>query len=185
MGNYFRAVSPMSASGIEAAAVQLRNILHIDGSSRVQMVQLVENVLPEVLPDYVFCVMPDEDMPGMDGITAIGSFTICLAEHTYVDLCKGKPEARFVAAHELGHLVLHSQQQPALARRSLNDDRVDPEWQADRFADVWLMPRAGVAKCKSANEVAARFTVPIEAAERRFAEILPLKFQEIQGELFQ
>jgi hypothetical protein len=185
MGSYFRAVRPMSASRIEDAASQLRKILSIDPDCRVQMVQFVENVLPEVLPDYVFCVMPDEEMPGMDGITAIESFTICLSEHTYVDLCSGKPEARLVAAHELGHLMLHSQQPHSLARRSVNDDSVDPEWQADRFAEVWLMPRAGVIKCKTAQDVATRFTVPIEAAQRRFEEVCPLRIAEIQGELFQ
>ena len=184
MGGYFRAVRPMSVTAIEAAATQLRKILNIEPDARVQMVQLIENVLEEVLPDYLFHVMPDDEMPGMDGLTAIGSYTICLAEHTYVELCNGKPEARLVGAHELGHLILHSQQQPALARRSFNDDRVDPEWQADRFADVWLMPRAGVMKCKSAQGVAELFTVPIEAAHRRYVEVIPQKIEKIQGELF-
>ena len=185
MGSYFRAVKPMSATGIEAAAIQLRRILNIEPDARVQMVQLLENVLPEVLPDYLFHVMPDEEMPGMDGVTAIGTFTVCLSEHTYVDLCVGEPEARLVSAHELGHLVLHSQQHPALARRSFDDERVDPEWQADRFADFWLMPRAGVVRCKSAVELASRFSVPLEAAQRRFDEVVSIKIHEIQGELFQ
>lgn len=144
------------------------------------MVNLIETVLDEVLPDYMFCVLPDEEMPGMDGVTAIGSFTICLSEHTYIELCQGNPEARMVAAHELGHLILHSHQQPALARRSFNDDSVDPEWQADRFAEFWLMPTAGVAQCTSVDEVARRFTVPIGVAHRRFDHV-----RKDQGELFE
>ncbi|MCH4151912.1 MAG: ImmA/IrrE family metallo-endopeptidase [Sphingobium sp.] len=174
----------MSTIEIEAATVQLRKLLRIDADARVQMVQLVETVLPEVLPEYLFCVLPDEDMPGMDGITAIGTYTICLSEHTYVDLCSGDPEARQVTAHEFGHLILHSQQEPALARRSFNDNSVDPEWQADRFADLWLMPTAGVRKCRSPSEVAERFTVTIEAAQRRYAEVMPHYAEKIQGELF-
>lgn len=181
MGGYFRAVRPMSAEAIERAATELRKLLRLDGEARVQMVNLVETVLDEVLPDYLFYVMPDEEMPGMDGVTAIGSYTICLSEHTYVDLCAGRPEARMVAAHELGHLILHSQQQPSLARRSFNDDRVDPEWQADRFAEFWLMPTAGVRQCRTAEEVADRFTVPLETARRRFAEAA---MESAQGELF-
>jgi Zn-dependent peptidase ImmA (M78 family) len=179
MGSYFRAVRPMSLQSIEDAANHLRKLLRIDTTTRVQMINLIENVLPEVLPEYIFAVMPDEDMPGMDGLSAIGSYTICLAEHTYLHLCDGDPEARMVAAHEFGHLILHSQQQPALARRTFNDDSVDPEWQADRFAEFWLMPTSGVKLCNSATEVAERFSVPIQAAERRFA-----KFDKIQGELF-
>ncbi|MGN6279869.1 MAG: ImmA/IrrE family metallo-endopeptidase [Sphingomonas sp.] len=184
MGGYFRAVRPMSLSAIESAATQLRKLLRLEPDARVQMVNLIETVLDEVLPDYLFCVMPDEDMPGMDGITAVGSFTICLSEHTYVDLCQGMPEARLTAAHELGHLILHSQQQPALARRTFNDDRVDPEWQADRFAEFWLMPTFGVGQCQSAQEVADRFSVPLEAAVRRYAQLSLKAGDGVQGELF-
>ncbi|MDK2761822.1 MAG: hypothetical protein KYX64_10760 [Sphingopyxis sp.] len=117
MGSYFRAVKPMNYDQIEAASEQLRRLLGIDRAARVQMVNLIETVLPEVLPDYLFSILPDEDMPGMDGLTAIGSYTICLAEHTYIELCDGDPDARMIAAHELGHLILHSQQEPALAKR--------------------------------------------------------------------
>jgi len=184
MGGHFRAVRPMTISNIESAANQLRKLLRIDATARVQMVNLLETVLDEVLPDYLFCVMPDDEMPGMDGITAVGSFTVCLSEHTYIELCEGRPEARLVAAHELGHLILHSQQQPALARRTFNDDRVDPEWQADRFAEFWLMPTLGVQQCRSVLEVAERFSVPLEAAQRRFDQAVSLLTDKIQGELF-
>lgn len=183
MGRYFRAVKPMSFDAIEAAAEQLRKLLGMETAARVQMINLIETVLPEVLPDYHFAVLPDDEMPGMDGLTALDSFTICLAEHTYIDLYDGDPDARQIAAHELGHLILHSHQQTALARRSHNDDTVDPEWQADRFADAWLMPRAGVKRCTSAIEVAERFSVTIEAAKRRFDHIV-LHEKDIQGELF-
>lgn len=184
MVTHFRAVEPMGLTAIESAASELRKILRIEPHARVKMVHLVETVLEEVLPGYMFYVVPDEDLPGMDGITAVGSFTICLAEHTYVDLCDDTADARVVAAHELGHLILHSHQQPALARRTFNDDRVDPEWQADRFAEFWLAPSAGVAQCGSAEEVARRFTVPIEVAERRFDAVASRRREESQGELF-
>lgn len=184
MDSYFRAVRPMTIASIEAAANELKSLLGMRQSGRVQMVNLIETVLPEVLPDYLFTVLPDEEMPGMDGLAALESFTICLAEHTYIDLCKGVPEARFVAAHELGHLILHTHRQTSLAKRSYADHSVDPEWQADRFADAWLMPRSGVRACSTAEDVAERFSVPFEAARRRFEQV-SANLSEIQGELFQ
>ena len=67
MGSTFRAVRPMSYSEIELSATHIRKLLRIEPDARVQMVQLIEIVLDEVLPDYLFQVLPDEDMPGMDG----------------------------------------------------------------------------------------------------------------------
>lgn len=178
----FRVVKPMSSEIIEQLADSVRQLFRLDPSKKVKMVNLLETVLPEVLRGYSFEVLPDEDMPGMDGVTILGDHTICLSNTTYVGLCDGKPEARIVAAHEFGHLMLHSNQGPALAKRNRYDERVDPEWQADRFADAWLMPWDGVARCRSARHVAAKYCVPDLHAERRFEEVRLGK--EIQGELF-
>lgn len=177
----FLAVEPMTSYDIEKYTTVLRDAFGI-AERNVQMANLIEKVLPEVLPDYDFFVLPDEDMPGLDGITAFGGQkTIILSNSTYVALCAGDPEARHVAAHELGHFVLHSQQNPMLAKRTRNDRRVDPEWQADRFADLWLVPTEGVRKCRSANHVAAKYNVTDELAARRWLEV---KIEGIQGELF-
>ena len=105
-------------------------------------------------------------------------------ETVYVEdvaLAIGEPNACFVAAHEFGHMALHSHQTPVLAKRAYKDHRFDPEWQADRFADYWLTPTEGVRQCRSANHVAAKFGVSDEMARRRFDEV---KNQGIQGELF-
>lgn len=178
----FRAVKAMSNTDIERVASDLRTIFGMKANKSVPIGRLVETVLPELLPGYDFLVLPDEDMPGVAGLTTVGEYTIYLCNTTYVALCDGDPEARHVAAHELGHLVLHSAQSPAHAKRVLGDDHVDPEWQADRFADAWLMPREGVLLCRSARHVAAKYNVTDEVAERRFVEVK--LGDKIQGELF-
>lgn len=184
MEKFFRAVKPMRKSEIERAADQLRKILGLDNQSRTVMIKLVETVLEEVIPGYLFTVLPDEEMPGMDGLSGLEDYEICLSNSTYVALSNSDPDARHTTAHELGHLVLHTKNVTAMARRTHYEFRVDPEWQADYFADVWLMPRDGVLTCSNAKEVAKRFSVPAEAAERRFAEVFSENFDEIQGELF-
>lgn len=182
MGGYFRAVNPMSGDKIEQIVDELRGAFRLKPRKRVQMLNLIEAVLEQLLEDYIFYVLPDDEMPGMDGLTAIGEPTICFSESTYVALCKGDPEARMVAAHEFGHLILHSHQTPMLAKRTRDDERVDPEWQADQFAIAWLLPWDGVEKCRSAAHVAAKFSVPDEIAEKRFREVKAGR--QIQGELF-
>lgn len=180
MGESFKAVHAMTSKEIERYAQDLRDAFQM-GDKNVQMVNLIETVLREVLPGYDFFVLPDEDMPGMAGVTAMGELTIYLSNSTYEALCSACPEARHVAAHELGHLFLHSHQKPLLAKRTFDDDRVCSEWQADRFADCWLAPTEGVRKCRSASHVAAKYNLPLEVAQRRYEEVMN---EGIQGELF-
>lgn len=181
MGGDFETVQPLGAKEIERYADALREAFGL-GVKDVQMINLVEVVLPEVLPGYQFEVLPDENMPNMAGFTKVnGERQIYLSDSTYEALYNGDPEARHVAAHEFGHLMLHSHQTPVMAKRTGNDDRVDPEMQADRFADCWLAPSEGVRKCRSPQHVAAKYNITDELAERRYNEVL---VEGIQGELF-
>ncbi|MGQ7828624.1 ImmA/IrrE family metallo-endopeptidase [Altererythrobacter sp. Z27] len=168
----------MTENEIEGLAGAMKRTLGLDQTKRVAMIQMLE-LMEEWLPDYIFTVQEDDAMPGMDGYTGLEHYEICLSNSTYLALHEGNPEARHTAAHELGHLLLHSQAPTAYARRSEYDRHVDPEWQADYFADAFLMPRAGVRTCVTAEEVAERYSVPLERAEQRFDEVT-----KIQGELF-
>lgn len=182
MGGDFEAVRPLSARDIEEYVIELRSAFRL-GNRKVDMAQLIESFLPAILEDeYHWEVLPDDDMPGMEGFaTGGGKRSIYLSNSTYEALAIGEPNACFVAAHEFGHMALHSHQTPVLAKRAYKDHRFDPEWQADRFADYWLTPTEGVRQCRSANHVAAKFGVSDEMARRRFDEV---KNQGIQGELF-
>lgn len=180
MGQDYKVVQRRSENEIEQIAMEVRNGFQI-GTKNVRMENLIEVVLREALPGYNFFVLPDEDMPDLAGVTAVGEYTIYLANSVYEALCAGDPEARYVAAHEFGHLLLHSQQQLFLAKRKHDNHHVDPEWQADRFADFWLAPTEGVRTCRSPAHVAAKYAISDEMAKRRFDEV---KFHGIQGELF-
>lgn len=178
-----KTVSVMSRDSIQTAAEFFRECFDLKPGKAVNMVNLLEKVLPRVFSGFTLLVEPDEDMPGVDGVTASsGDPTIWLSNSIYERLCVGDAHANYVAAHELGHLFLHSDQTPGYAKKNQYDERIDPEWQADRFAEMWLMPADGVRRCRSASHVAAKYNVPDDIAERRFNEV---KFyQEIQGELF-
>jgi len=178
-----KTVDVMSNDSIEYAANFFREFFELKPGKGVNMINLLEKVLPRVLPDFVMLVEPDEDMPGVDGVTAsAGDRTIWLSDSIYTKLYYGDPHAQYVAAHELGHLFLHSSQTPGYAKKNMYDERIDPEWQADKFADMWLMPTEGVKRCRSPAHLAAKYNVPDDVAERRFNEVI--FGEQIQGELF-
>lgn len=178
-----RTVSLMNLDHLEQATSHFRKLFDLKPGKTVRMVHMLEYVLPQVLPGFHFLVLPDDEMPGVDGLTSSGGkYTIWLSDSTYAKLCMGDPHAQWVAAHELGHLFLHASQEPSFTKMNHYDRRLDPEWQADRFADMWLMPADGVRKCRSAKHVAAKYNVSDDVAERRFQEVM---FGDpIQGELF-
>jgi Zn-dependent peptidase ImmA (M78 family) len=87
-----------------------------------------------------------------------------------------EPWARYVIAHECGHVVLHDHE--AKGYSTPNAKRLPPEefersaeWQADRFADFLLAPTMIVDRQRAARAAAVRCGIPNEVAERRFAEV--------------
>jgi len=168
MADVSRVVSPRTKKQISDTADHLRRILRLSPFARVQMMPLLEHVLPEVLDHYHFDVVPDSLMKGIEGTTDIVLPIIRLANQTYERLRRSDPDARFTAAHELGHLVFHSGAHVRYARRTKYDCSSDPEWQADRFADNFLVPiQAIVSGTAKPEAIASHFGVPIEVARRR------------------
>lgn len=73
------------------------------------------------------------------------------------------PEANFTIAHELGHVILHTD--PKYYRRKapthLPAGLCDPEVQADRFAMEFLVDREGLVAFRDPVSAAAYFRVPV------------------------
>lgn len=81
---------------------------------------------------------------------------IILSEWTYWMLLEDNLEARLVLAHEIGHAVLHgpllgkglgADKQIKLCRRDCLPRAFDPEWQADVFAEEFVMPSRMIRDC--------------------------------------
>lgn len=76
-------------------------------------------------------------------------------------------EARFTAAHEIGHIVLHPHQTGLHRDRPLtgtNTIRDQTEYEADKFAAYFLMPRKLVSREFMSRFIAARFSLSEESA---------------------
>lgn len=155
----------------------------------------VLKMLDRLLPEHLGFSFEVEQLPeGLEGYTHFAGRIVTLSANTYARLEENDGRSRFTAAHELGHVLLHTdelswttsehvshspQQAVILARRSQIKPYRDPEWQADTFAASLLMPEAMVRRVASLrtlrggliNIVVQKFGVSQAAATKRLEKL--------------
>ena len=159
-----RIVSPRTKRQVEALAEQVRIDLDIDLDGRVAMIPILEEVLYEVIPDYAFHVEEDKVMGRLEGLTDTHRPIIKLRNSVYQALERSDGRARFTAAHEFGHLVLHCGLPTYRAFSDEYQPLYDPERQANIFAAAFLMPAEAFRLCRTVQEVTRKFGVSHDAA---------------------
>lgn len=174
MGSNPIIVAPRSRKQIEEYALAVRRALGVPDDSAVDMLKLLELVLPRVLEDYRFEVVPDRELGEAEATTSMTERTIKMGETFYEAARRGQVRYPFTLAHELGHLLMHTGNQAQMARGDSVKPYVNAEWQADAFAGAFLMPACEVRNCTSINEIAARFGVSGAAADVR-ARVLNIR----------
>lgn len=106
-----------------------------------------------------------------------------LSVQTYEHLERGQGRARHTLHHEIGHLVMHTNQvlriseiphaQAVMARSTTHKFFEDTEWQADSFSAAFAMPAKGLVILEqrhgtlSPQIVASTMQVSLEAASNR------------------
>lgn len=94
------------------------------------------------------------------------------------DLAKlGDPDARFVIAHEVGHLILHDHHAKAFSRDpnaqiKFAEDEHSAEWQANVFAYYFLLPTHIVAAFADVGELARACGVSQRLAQERHVVVM-------------
>ena len=98
------------------------------------------------------------------------------------------PDAKYVLAHELGHIFMHRHDKLAFSNnnqsilKSLPDeDRAEP--QADLFADIFLVHDDLIEDYHSAQNIQQNFRVPSDCANRRMLFVNDKKRRNYKGEL--
>lgn len=168
---------PRSGENIEGLAEAIRRMFGLEDETFFPIVEFAEKGLPLLVDGLVFDVVESDEMNSRMG--AVNPFTreFLIREDVYDGAVEHHPRHRFTIAHEAGHALMHI---GTLNRSSLSDRVVayrDPEWQANRFAAVILMPRLLVPKAKSIEEIMQRFGVSKESAELR-VKTLKLDFNK-------
>ena len=144
------------------------------GLKKVNMIAIIEFILPRLLPSFSYEIRSKKQMGNDEALTYPDKSLICIREDVYINATNGVGRAQFTLAHEIGHLVMHSNLRGSMAyaRNSLSHKIYeDSEWQADTFASEFLMPYSEAMKCPNASEIAEKFGVSISASETRYRKI--------------
>ena len=137
-------VPPMSRQEIRRDAFLIRKALGIENNLYIDVLKLLEIVLPGIYPEFDYEIRPDSEMEGFLGRMDVEEKKIILPESVYFGA--GDPTYpnhgwhRFTVTHEIGHFFEHSKVKPVLARGSDYKCYCDPEWQANAFAGEFLVP---------------------------------------------
>lgn len=160
-------VAPRSRNDLAKLAYGIRNILGLNDQLYVDVLHLVENILPNVFDDYCFEVCDKREMGNNHGLTI--NHTIKIRDDVYDGAANYVGRDRLTVIHEFGHLIMHSDAPKAFARGRVITYK-DPEWQATAFAGEFLIPRH-LVKNMSPDEVAIKCGVSFEAANYQLMKI--------------
>ena len=160
---------PLSRCEIRRYANHIKAKLCIGPLDKVDIVNLMENVMPELFKSqgYEFELLTREEMGNNHGLTDPISGKIYIREDIYEGACQGCGRDRLTMAHELGHYLLHNGARLGLARAMDNEEIPpyrDPEWQATAFAGEFLMDHDAI-KSMDVNEIVERYGVSYAAAQ--------------------
>lgn len=161
-------VPASSRKKLRKVACTVRHALQLNSRPFFPIVDVLEFILPTMDQDYSFEVLSHDEMGDSHGLTFPKQKRICVREDVYDGACNGQGRDRFTLAHELGHLILHTNVELKLARKVSQRDIPayrSSEWQANCFAGELLMPEKWLKKCASSLVVAEQFGVSIQAAQ--------------------
>lgn len=136
-------VAPLSRHDLRNRAMLIRQEFGLVNQINFPIMEFVEIVLPEIMPDFVFRVAAVEELGDLHGLTYPEKKLMKIREDVYERAIAGEGRDRLTVAHELGHLVLHKANSVAYARTNSNLPIVtycNPEWQANAFAGELLVP---------------------------------------------
>ena len=159
----FRVAPPLTQRQVEDMALNARSAIGLEPAEKVPIASVLENVLPTLIPGYEFRVEDARSMGRAEAITHGYRPIITFSAAAYSGLLCDNPRARMTAAHELGHLLMHTDQTGYAFLRK-RDARLDPEKQADMFAAAFLMPASEFQKVTTIKDAMSRFGVSKDAA---------------------
>lgn len=171
-------VSPRSAKQIEALTLAWRDTFGVANDWAPNIVCLMENELPKLpkyFRDYSFVVRPDSEMGEAEAYTEFDPPHVAVKNLVYQQARKGHGRSRMTFAHELGHLVMHPGAAKLRSDPGVHVLRIKPfesaEWQANKFASLFLMPTHIIREFGSASQIAECCQVSLRAAQIRFSEL--------------
>lgn len=163
---------PRNRNSIRKDAFKLRQQLKLNKCQYVDIVGVLEFVLPVVDPLFHLAPVIDKELLGRYAETRPAEHAIYVKQSVYDAAVRGGGWARMILAHEFGHYCYHDTASVAYAymdrNERLNPD-VDPERQADIFAAEFLAP-SGELKGMTVKQVQDTYGVSTIAARNQLRQ---------------
>lgn len=167
---------------IEQIALKCRRFAGIENDGYFNIVVFVEEALRLILERLnkgvlnicFFDAGPDDDPAYVEFVPRM---TLSVDKEIWQLARMGDPLARFIAAHEIGHLVLHDHDAKAFSNdpasqisfESMNE--YSAEWQANTFAPYFLLPTHIVESIGDARRLAQLCSVSLKLATDRLSQV--------------
>ncbi len=174
-----------SEETIAQLAVNLRDARGSRSDPTFDIVDFVETTLPRYLKSRkkgpLKIEFYDRDFPQDDpAYVTFNPPTLHVDRTIWADAKAGVEYARFIIAHEIGHIVLHDNLAKAFssdrsAQIRFADDGQSAEWQANTFAGHFLAPDIVVERLREVGVIVAYCQAPDKLARER---VLTLKRKE-------
>lgn len=161
-------VPPQSWANIASIAEAVREYFGMQNEPYLNVMDLIERVLDQEMGEFEFQVEDHEYMGNAEGYTDPNGEFIILRDDVYEAAVAGQGRARFTAAHELAHWLLHRDVKLA---RIKPGQTIKPyqsaEAQANRMAADLLMPAKFFTLSDTVDEIAKRHGVSALAAKHQ------------------
>jgi Zn-dependent peptidase ImmA (M78 family) len=172
-------VDARSSKDIEAVSLAWRDALGIRDDWAPDIVDLIEFKLPRLVRAFALVIRRDGEMDDAEAFTEFQPPRIVIRESVYRTALNGHGRSRMTLAHELGHLVMHPGAAKPRASMAIAPKNTplyrSAEWQARKFASLFLLPTHVVIQFGSVGEIVQCCKVSQQAAQIRFQEVSRLK----------
>ncbi len=155
---------PQSSDSIKNIVKNFKENYGISLNGEVDVIQCLDKLLVEDFLEYE--IVPDTELKGSYAETDLYFRKILIKENVYLGAVQRNSRDRFTLAHELGHMVLHTQGITLCRNNEKINTYEDPEWQANQFAAEFLVPLEKIYNM-NISEIANTFQVSIEMATYR------------------
>jgi Zn-dependent peptidase ImmA (M78 family) len=167
-------VKPRSAKDIGALALASRDALGVPDAWSPDVVKLIEIEVPKLIPDFALVVRSDDQMADAEAYTEFNPPHIAVRGSIYNLAQREDGRSRMTFAHELGHLVMHPGAAKLRSESIFAETQAryfeSAEWQAKKFAALFLVPDHIALAFDSPSQLAACCHVSAQAAQIRFNE---------------
>jgi Zn-dependent peptidase ImmA (M78 family) len=168
-------VDARSSKDIEAVTLAWRDALGVRNDWAPNIVDLIESKLPKLVRAFALVIRRDGEMDDAEAFTEFQPPQIVIRESIYKSALSDHGRSRMTLAHELGHLVMHPGAAKPRASMAIAPKNTplyrSAEWQARKFASLFLLPTHIVIQFGSVEEIVQCCKVSQQAAQIRFEEV--------------